>query len=164
MAQKAITIYTKPEENPHIYAEDEAQINRARFGGSGITEADEMLECEKVTNNQVRLKSGVYSMQGYLICVPGGETETLAVDSGTLGVNRNDLVVAEFNRGGGATNDTLVFKVLKGSPGAGDPALQNDDLGAGGTQRQEALYRLKIVGTALDEIERVAPYVGNFYA
>ena len=57
MAQKAITIYTPPDAAPHIYAEDDAQLYRAIFGRSGITEGDEMLACSLVDNNTVRLAS-----------------------------------------------------------------------------------------------------------
>ena len=169
MAQKAITIYTPPAASAHIYAEDEAQHNRARFGGSGITEADNQLACSKVDNNTVRLASGLYCMQGYMLSVPGGSTEDLTVDSGTSGMFRKDLVIAEFTRGGGEVADTLVFRILKGTPAASDaaavdPTLTQNDLAAGGTTRQEALYRISIGGTTLNTIARIAPYVGNFYA
>lgn len=169
MAQKAITIYTPPTASAHIYAEDEAQHNRARFGGSGITEADNLLALTKVDNNTVRLDSGLYCMQGYMLSVPGGSTENLTVDSGTSGMYRKDLVIAEFTRGGGAVADTLVFRILKGTPAASeaaasDPALIQNNLAAGGTTRQEALYRISIAGTTLNTITRLAQYVGNFYA
>lgn len=64
MAQKAITIYTPPDAAPHIYAEDDAQLYRAIFGRSGITEGDEMLACSLVDNNTVRLASGTFVNQG----------------------------------------------------------------------------------------------------
>ena len=60
MAQKAITIYTPDTEDPHIYAEDDAQVHRAIFGGSGITDADEKLAATIVDNNTVRLAAGLY--------------------------------------------------------------------------------------------------------
>lgn len=64
MSQKAITIYTPASADPHIYAEDDAQIFRALFGGaSGITEADDSLACSIINNNTVRLAPGVYSNQ-----------------------------------------------------------------------------------------------------
>lgn len=169
MAQKPITIYTPPESSPHIFAEDEAQHNRARFGGSGITQADDMLTCTKVDNNTVRLSSGLYCLQGYMLSVSGGTTQDLAVDSGTSGAYRRDLVVAEFVRGGGAVADVLQFRVIKGTPAASegaavDPVLTQDDLSAGGSARQEPVYRLVINGTSLATIHRWASYVGNFYA
>jgi len=168
MGQKAITIYTPESAGAHIYAEDDAQLNRARFGGSGITLADNKLACTIVNNNTVRLASGQYSNQGYMLSVVGGTTEDLTVDSGTAGAYRIDLVVAEFTRGGGSVADTHVFKILKGTDsstasGAVDPALTQDNLATGGNSRQEALYRLRINGTTIASVERVASYVGNVY-
>ena len=168
MGQKAITIYTPPASDAHIYAEDEAQLNRARFGGSGITQADNMLACTIINDNTVRLASGQYSMQGYMIAVTGGTTADLTVESGVAGAYRKDLVIAEFVRGGGDVADQFVFKVLKGTEaatesGAEDPQLTQQDLITGGGTRQEALYRLSINGTSLASVTRVANYIGNVY-
>lgn len=168
MGQKAITIYSPASDPAHVYAEDEAQLNRARFGGSGITQADNMLACAIVNNNTVRLSSGQYSLQGYMIAVTGGTTADLTVESGVSGSYRKDLVVAEFTRGGGDVADQFVFKVIKGTEAAteseaADPALTQDDLISGGSLRQEALYRLNINGETLASVTRVANYVGNIY-
>ena len=90
MAQKAITIFTPDTEDPHIYAEDDAQVHRAIFGGSGITDADKRLAATIVDNNTVRLASGLYSNMGYLHVVPAGETLALTIGSGDFhAVNTN---------------------------------------------------------------------------
>ena len=168
MGQKAITIYTPSDSAVHINAEDDAQVHRALIGGSGITLADNKLACSIIDNNTVRLASGVYSNQGYLVSVVGGTTADLTVVSGTVGAFRKDLVVADFIRGGGDTPDSHVFRVVKGTDAASDdlaadPTLTQNDLAAGGAQRQEALYRLHLNGTVIQSIDRVAPYIGNVY-
>lgn len=169
MAQKAITIYTPSTASPHIYAEDDAQVFRAIFGKSGITEGDEMLACSIVDNNTVRLASGMYVNQGYLICVPGGFYEDLSVDSGTQNMYRKDLVIAEFVRGGGDTADAHVFKVIKGTAAASEagavvPTLTAEELSSGGSMRQEAIYQVNISGLSIVSVTRIAPYVGSFYS
>lgn len=168
MAQKAITIYTPPDAGPHIFAEDDAQVHRGLIGGSGLLLADNQMACTIINNNTVRLASGVYSMQGFLICVEGGTSEDLTVESGTAGTYRHDLVVADFVRGGGNTADQFTLHVLRGTDAATeqaatDPALIEGDLISGASQRQEALYRLIIQGTTLASVERVANYIGNVY-
>lgn len=168
MAQKAITVYTPTTAAPHIYAEDDAQVYRAIFGKSGITEGDEMLACSIADNNTVRLASGTFVNQGYLVCVPGGSYENLSVESGTQNLFRKDLVVADFTRGGGENADTHVFKVLKGTAAASQsaaalPTLTQENLGSGGSRRQEAIFQININGLSIASIERVAPYVGSFY-
>lgn len=169
MAQKAITIYTPDTEDPHIYAEDDAQVHRAIFGGSGITDADEKLAATIVDNNTVRLAAGLYSNMGYLHVVPGGETLSLTIGSGTAGVYRRDLIVSEFNRGGGDAADTLEFKVVQGTEAsslndAQRPTLTQNNIAAGGAKRQEALYEVVISGTTITEVNRIADYIGSFYA
>jgi len=168
MGQKAITIYTPSDAAPHIYAEDDAQLHRGMIGGSGIMLADGNLACTVVNANTIRLASGLYSNQGYIIVVEGGTTADLTVESGTAGAYRRDLVVAHFTRGSGNTPDTHVFEVLRGADassaaGAADPNLIQDDLTTGGSQRSEALYRLFISGTEIESVERVANFIGNVY-
>lgn len=168
MGQKAITIYTPATDEAHINAEDDAQLWRSLLGGSGITLADDKLSCTKLNDNTIRISSGQYSNQGYIVCVQGGTTIDLSVDSGTAGAYRHDLVVAHFTRGGGDTADTHEIEIVKGTDAstagaAEDPTLEHDDLRSGGMERQEALYRLNIAGTTLQSIERVAPYIGPVY-
>jgi len=168
MGMKGITIYTPDTEAPHIYAEDDAQIHRALIGSSGITLADNQLACTIVNDNTVRLASGLYSMQGYMISVQPGTTQDLTIDSGSAGAYRHDLIVADFVRGGGAVADAFTFMVIKGTnatsaSGAADPTLTRDNLITGGSHRQEALFRVIISGTEISGVERIAPYIGNVY-
>jgi len=169
MAEKAITIYTPSNWAPHIFAEDDAQAFRAVFAGSGITDADNRLAATVVSNNSVRLDSGLYSNMGYLLSIPAGKNHALTIGSGTAGMYRRDLIVAEFRRGGGATADTHEFKVVAGnqSPNIGSasrPSLTQNNIATGGMLRQEALYEVLLNGTAISSVTRIANYVGGFYA
>ena len=171
MAQKAITIYTKPADPAHITAGDDAAIYRAILGSaSGITEADDQLACARVNDTSISIAKGVFSNQGFLLRVDA--PITLAVDVGQSGFYRRDLVVAEYVVGGGATSDTHVLKIIKGTQAASeaaavDPTLEQDDLtsATAGDRRQEPLFRLKLSGTSLSgTIERITNYVGSYYA
>lgn len=168
MPQKAITIYTPTGAEPHIYAEDDAQMHRGLIGESGILICDGQLAATIVNNNSVRLASGMYSNQGYILCVRGGSSVDLPVDSGNAGTYRHDLIVAHFVRGGGDVSDSHVFEVVKGteaalSADALDPTITQDNLITGGQERMEVLYRLIINGTEIASVVRVAPFVGNVY-
>lgn len=171
MGMKAITIYTPATAEPHIYAEDDAQVHRALIGSSGITLADSKLACSVLNANTVRIASGLYSMQGYLLSVVSGTYQDLTVDSGSAGAYRHDLVIADFVRGSGSTADAFTFQILKGTnatseAGAADPTIIQEDLTGetvSGVHRQEVLYRLLISGTDTPVVERVAPYIGNVY-
>ena len=138
----------------------------AMIGSSGILNRFNNLACTKVTDNSVQLNSGVYSLRGFLLHVEPGTTVNLAIDSGTAGQKRNDLIVAELVKNGGGTGvDTLEFKVIKGASTSGtpaDPALTQQDVNASaGTTCQEALYRVKLDGVTITTIEAVASLIGN---
>jgi hypothetical protein len=162
MAQKGIIRNTTTAE---ISASDLAAIFHGLIGESGILDQFNNLTCTKISDNSVQLDSGVYSLSGYLLHVQAGTAVTLTVDSGTAGQNRNDLVVAELvKNGGGAGIDSLAFKVIKGTSTSGtpvDPALTQQDVNSTGVTRQEALYRLKLVGVTLIAIETVASTLNN---
>lgn len=143
-----------------------AAVLKGLIPTSGIVEVFDDLACVRVNDNLVRLSSGVYNLSGYFVVVKPGTTEDLAVDSGTPGYNRIDLVVAEFVRnGGGAGVDTLQFKIVKGTSTTGtpaDPTLTADDINVeANTTRQEALYRLTITGTTLAAPELIAASASN---
>lgn len=168
MAQKAITIYTPTTESAHIYAEDDALIHRAVFGGSGITEADEKLAYEVIDNNTVRVYSGCYCNSGFLHIIPHGSYIDLTIVSGTEGLYRRDLIVSDFTRGGGDVSDTLVFSVLTGTEsstesGAAAPALIQNDIAGNGARRQEAIYQILLNGASIQSVTRIAPYTAEIY-
>ena len=168
MSQKGITLYTATTDAAHITAGDDAAIYRALLGSdSGITEADNQLACTRTNDTTISIDTGVFSNQGFMLRVDAAIT--LSVEIGQEGFNRNDLVVAEYVVGGGATSDTHVLKVVKGTQAAGvasDPTLEQDSLitGTAGDKRQEPLYRLTLSGTTLSgTITRVADYIGSYY-
>lgn len=148
-----------------VSAENMAAAMHAMIGSSGILNRFNNLTCTKITDNIVRLDSGVYSLRGFLLHVEPGTTVNLTIDSGTAGQKRNDLVVAELVKGGGGTGiDTLQFKVLKGESTSGiavDPTLTQQDVNATGITCQEALYRVKLDGVTITAIEVIASLIGN---
>ena len=163
MAQKGII---RNSATADVSAENMAAAFHAMIGSSGILNRFNNLACTKLTDNSVRLDSGVYSLRGFLLHVEPGTTVNLAIDSGTAGQKRNDLIVAELVKNGGGTGvDTLQFKVIKGASTSGtpaDPALTQQDVNASaGTTCQEALYRVKLDGVTITTIEAVASLIGN---
>lgn len=158
--------FNRNNKSADVGADIMAAVLKGLIPTSGIVEVFDDLACVRVNDNLVRLSSGVYNLSGYFVVVKPGTTEDLAVDSGTPGYNRIDLVVAEFVRnGGGAGVDTLQFKIVKGTSTTGtpaDPTLTADDINVeANTTRQEALYRLTITGTTLAAPELMAASAGE---
>nr|WP_319218044.1 hypothetical protein [uncultured Trichococcus sp.] len=148
-----------------VSAANMAAAFHAMIGSSGILNRFNNLACTKITDNSVRLDSGVYSLRGFLLHVEPGTTVNLTIDSGTAGQKRNDLIMAELvKNGGGSGVDTLQFKILKGTSTSGipvDPTLTQQDVNAAGVTCQEALYRVKLDGVTITTIEPIASLIGN---
>lgn len=163
MAEKAITINTAPEAEAHIFAQDDAAIFHSILGGaSGILPGESLMPATKISNNLVRIGPGVFSNQGYMIRIATGDYKDLTIDSGTAGMNRYDLIVAEFTRVGAV--DSHVLKVVKGTATSGtpaDPTLTQQNLDQSGTVRQEPLYRVRLSGTTLTQIDLLATQLPN---
>lgn len=162
MAQKGIIKNTTTAD---ISAENLAAAFHAIVGKSGIVNAFNNLACTKVSDNSVQVDSGVYSLKGFLLHVEAGTVATLAIDSGTTGQKRNDLIVAELvKNGGGGGIDTLQFKVVKGTSTTGipvDPPLTQQDVNASGVTRQEALCRVVLDGITITAVTMLAENIGN---
>jgi len=156
----AIKGITKNSISADIRAEHFASLFESIYGKSGICNIYQKLLCTKIDNNTVRLSSGVYSLSGYMVMVENGTSEDFIIDSGTAGLKRNDLLVAEFVRNGlGSGIDILTFKIIKGTSVVGtasDPALIAQTISAEGVTRQEALYRIMIDGTNITSVVAVA--------
>jgi hypothetical protein len=163
MAKKAIGINIPAGAEPNINADDHAALFHALAGGDG--ELSE-ITCTRISDNLVRLSAGDILVKGHQLRVPGGSTHELAVESGTLGMNRNDLIVAQYvRRESEEESDTLEFAVVKGTPTAGeasDPELVQEDIdNPAYTTRQIALFRLPIVETTLGTPVKLVNLVDN---
>ena len=157
MGQRAITVYTPENADPHITADDDAFIYRVIFGAdSGILGA---LVCVKVDDNTVRLSDGGAMNVGHILRIPDGETLELAVENGLAGSKRCDSVIIEFIKGGGNTADICHLCVVTGSPTSGTPqppTLSTSNLRNQGDVNQVELFRLTLDGTTLTSVAQTA--------
>lgn len=149
-----------------ISATDFASIFNALIGDqSGILDYRNKLKLEIVNNNTVRLLDGVYSLKGFIHYVEEDTNVPLTIESGTLGMNRIDAVVSTYHKNGkGEGDDLLQFEVVRGEPVSGTPSIpvvENGDVNASGTKRQEILYTVEIVGTTITKVNCLAPIIQN---
>lgn len=159
MSEKAITIYTPSSSSPHITAEDDAFIYDSLCGKTSCILGS--LTCAKKDNNTVTLSGGGVSNQGYVLRIPGEDTHDLTILSGSAGVKRHDLVVAEFTKGGGDTADIHTFKIITGTASAlpFDPDIVEATILNTGDVNQLVLFRVILDGIEISAIEQVAPNV-----
>ena len=72
---KGITVNTAPEAEPHIYAEDDAAVYQAIFGGDGVYTIGQSCKATVLSNNKVRVADGVVCVGGHMARIPYGEYE-----------------------------------------------------------------------------------------
>ena len=154
---RALNINTPPEAEPHIYAEDDAAIYKAIFGGDGVSTIGQACKATVLSNNRVRIADGVLCVDGHMARIPYGEYEDCEIMNGQSGKNRNDIIVAKFETTGTGGIDTMTCEVIQGTAGetAVDPELTQDDIYAGGKVREYPLYRVKIEGLSITAVEQM---------
>lgn len=139
-------------------AQEWAFAHNAFIGKSGIVNYKENLQVTKVNNNTTRIASGVYCLNGKLIM----EENYIDIvhDSGSLGLKRYDLIIAEYVKDGEAAGDDFLgFRVLKGVSASSDPAvptLTNNDI-----IEQEILCKIYIEDDVLTIQEMTAALIKN---
>ena len=154
---KGITINTAPEAEPHIYAEDDAAIYQAIFGGDGVSTIGQACKATVLSNNKVRIADGVICVGGHMARIPYGEYCDCEITNGQSGKNRNDIIVAKFLTTGTGGIDTMTCEVKEGvaDTTATDPTLTRDDVYTGGKIRECPLYRVKIEGLSIVAVEQL---------
>lgn len=154
---KGITVNTAPEAEPHIYAEDDAAIYQAIFGGDGVSTIGQACKATVLSNNKVRIADGVICVGGHMARIPYGEYCDCEIANGQSGKNRNDIIVAKFLTTGTGGIDTMTCEVKEGvaDTTAADPALTQDDVYTGGKIRECPLYRVKIEGLSIVAVEQL---------
>ena len=153
---KGLTINTAPEAEPHIYAEDDAAIYQAICGADGVFQIGQQCESQVISNNKVRVKDGVIIVGGHFARIPYGDYIDFEIANGQTGKKRNDILIAKFVTTGSGGIDTFTGEVKQGAAATGeatDPALTQNDLYQGGKIREMPLYRVKLDGLSITEVE-----------
>lgn len=154
---KGITVNTAPEAEPHIYAEDDAAIYQSIFGPDGVSSIGKKCKATILSNNKVRIEDGVLFVGGHFARIPYGEYVDCEIANGQSGKKRNDIIIAKFVTTGSGGIDTMTCEVKQGMDGvtAADPALTQDDIYNSGKIREFPLYRVKIEGLSIIEVEQM---------
>lgn len=153
MAVKLVTGYKGKD---HVTAEQWADFNRGIFGDAAILPVGNKMETAIQTANQITIKDGVAVMDGRQVYIGYGESENIAIQSGTQGMLRRDIVVLEYTRNEDTGVEDVQFKVVAGTPSSGsaeDPAINNMDIRTGVSVSQKPFCRVRLNGTAIEGVD-----------
>lgn len=161
---KPLTVNTPVGEKAHILAEDDAALYDGIFGEDCVLKLGEQFASKTISNNVIRIMDGVVVVGGHVGRIIKGDYEDMMIDNGTADQKRNDLIVARFQSGGTGGTDTYSLVVVKGTPGATakDPAIVQEDLYAGGKQRDYPLYRVRIENLSVVGVDKLFQVNSNF--
>lgn len=140
----------------HVTAEQWADFNRGIFGDAAILPVGNRMETAIQTANQITVKDGVAVFDGREVYIGYGETENIAITSGTQGMLRRDIVVVEYTREEETGVESVQFKVINGTPAASnakDPSVQDMDIRTGVFGSQKPFCRVRLNGTAIEGVD-----------
>lgn len=139
----------------HVASSDQGSLFEALIrSGQFVMDAGAKFSASIVSNNQIRVNDGELMMQGRHVKLTPGAYVDLAIDNGTQGYLRTDLIVARYTRNAATGIEECSLVVIKGTPAvsnAADPEYTTGSLNAeGALQHDFPLYRVSISGLILE--------------
>lgn len=145
---------------PHITAQEDRDINLGLVGKSTtelyVLDVGQQLEAEIVSANEVRVKDGVLVMQGCAASINYGTYDSLTISNGSQGMQRIDVIAAQYERDGDTNVETVSLVVIEGTPAASDPtvpSLTGGSIQGGDSLVQMPLYYVNLDGVSIDSID-----------
>lgn len=147
-----------------VSAKDDAFLYHMISGKNGVFNYGNKMDFQTVSANLIRIKDGMAQIQGRNYIIYPSETVDVAVESGTQGNKRNDIIVIEFTKT--SSNETMEIKCIKGNPSTGnatDPQIVQQDTLSSGTKYQLPLYRVKLNGINVDGVDDLRYILQNIF-
>ena len=123
--------------SPHVTSQQFRQMLEGIIGqGSYIITSGENLTQELISNNLMKIRSGMMANKGCISRVDIGTYDEVTLTNGSQGMKRIDLIVNRYTRNAETEVENCSWKVIQGKPVASNPAvpaytsgnLQNGDL------------------------------------
>ena len=110
--------------SPHVTSQQFRQMLEGIIGqGSYIITSGENLKPELSSNNLLKIRSGMMAHHGCISCVDIGTYDEVTLTNGSQGMKRIDLIVNRYTRNAETEVENCSWKVIQGTPVAGNPAV-----------------------------------------
>lgn len=146
----------------HVTSWQDRDLNQGIFGpDTYILNVGSKLAATIISNNEIRIADGVLVMQGCQGVIQKGTYDTIAIDNGTQGLKRNDLICAQYQKSAGVESMSLV--VIKGTAAAtpSDPAYTSGDIQNGDALVQVPIYRVSLNGLTVESVDLLVGIAGT---
>lgn len=149
---------------PHITSQEERNAYIAIFGGTTciLKGIDSELTATVVSANEVQIADGMLVAEGCAACIERGTSDSLAIDNGTQGKQRIDLIVARYTRNAGTAVEDMQLAVVKGTPAASNPAVPSYNTGTiadGDSPVDFPIYQVNIDGISITSVDALVDVV-----
>lgn len=150
-------------DEPHVTSQQERNANIATFGAASyILDVGSKMVATAVSANEVQIADGQLMCEGCMAEVPLGTTESLAIDNGTQGTQRIDLIVARYTKAAGTRIEDMQLTVVKGTPAESNPAVPEYNTGSiadGDTPVDFPIYQVNIDGISITSVDALVDTV-----
>lgn len=141
----------------HVNSADEGAFNASFFGGGQyVMEFGNCFEGSIINNNTVRILDGDGLMYGRHFRIEPNMHEDLAIETGTAGTSRIDLICMTYEKNANDETEKAFLQVIKGTETSGTavvPDYIDGNILEGATINQMPLYKVTIAGVVLKSIE-----------
>ena len=159
----AIELVTGHSGEDHVSSADTGRFNAGVCGtGKYVLATGSQFAYTIVSANQINIASGDAVNQGRHIIIPQNTYESAAIQNGTNGKTRIDVIALRYSKvsSGGSTIETAELVVIKGTEvNVGSvpsvPAVVSGNIFEGAAQDDMPLYQVLITGTSITSVTKV---------
>lgn len=139
----------------HIKSADHGRFNASIYGTAEyVMESGNQCKAQYINNNTIRILDGEIMMQGRHISIEPDSHENLAIETGSAGTNRADIIVMTYVKNETDGIEDAYLEVIKGTEATGTatlPTYTSGNILAGATYNQMPLYRVDVNGVTLSQ-------------
>lgn len=146
----------------HVKSQEDRNVNVGIFGsGTYIVNVGSKMAVTIVSANEVTIADGLLVAEGCTAEIARGTSESIAVDNGSQGMLRKDLIVARYTRESGTGIEDMQLVYIAGTPAASSPALPSYNTGSianGDTIVDFPIYTINLDGISIESVTRMVDY------
>ena len=142
----------------HVTSLQDAMWHRGIWKDDCIISVGENLKAEIISNNEIRVRSGILNMQGKFCSIDMNTYDSLSINNGTAGENRIDLIVARYEKNNETQVEDVRLKVIQGTPSIATPSVPSytqGNIDNGDLIAELPLFKVNIEGINITKVECV---------
>ena len=147
----------------HVTSQQNRITNIGIFGSGTyiIGNVGSLMAASVISANEVQIADGLLIAEGCTAEIPRGTSESLAIENGSQGTKRKDLIVARYTRESGTKIESMELVVITGTAAASNPATPSYNAGSitgGDTLVDFPIFTVNIDGITIESVTRLVGY------